>query len=142
MATQIFNENIEGYWRDKNKGGIPDHSGVYFVYEASYNSDNDTVSLRRLIYIGEAVNVRERIGSHEKYNEWLNYVGLGNELCFSTGYVESSNRNRVEAAYIFQHKPPVNIDYKSSFPFEQTTIISSGKTALLNTSFIVNYTLR
>ncbi len=137
MTAQIFNENIEGYWRDINKGGIPDYSGVYFVYEAHYNSNNDTVSLLRLIYIGEAENVRDRIGKHEKYEEWLTYVSYGNELCFSTGYVESVNRTRVEAAYIRQHKPPINTDNKYSFPFDQTTVISSGKTALLNTNFTV-----
>lgn len=35
MATQAFNIDIQGYWRDKDKSDIPKHSGVYFVYVAS-----------------------------------------------------------------------------------------------------------
>ncbi|MCK9220770.1 MAG: GIY-YIG nuclease family protein [Bacteroidales bacterium] len=137
MAAQTFNVDIQGYWRERNKSGIPNHSGVYFVYEATYNAGNETVTLLRLIYIGESENVRDRISNHEKLNDWLRYVRTGNELCYSTGSVQSTNRERVEAAYIFKHKPPVNDEYKNSFPFDQTTIISTGKTALLDTNFTV-----
>lgn len=137
MTAQAFEVSIEGYWRDKNKSGIPNHSGVYFVYEATYNQYDDTVSLHKLIYIGEALNVHDRIINHEKRNNWLKHVRLGNELCFSTGYTEPYFRARIEAAYIFRHKPPENIEYKNEFPFDTTTIKSSGKTALLDTNFIV-----
>jgi len=44
---------------------------------------------------------------------------------------------RVEAAYIFKHKPPVNIDYVKSFPFDQTTIVTSGSNAELYIDFTV-----
>ena len=137
MAAQIFNQTIEGYWRFINKEGISDYSGVYFVYEAHYNSDTDTVTLLRLIYIGEANNIRDRIATHEKNNEWSTYVRPGNEICFSTCYADGIIRSRIEAAYIFQHKPDINTDYKYLFPFDQTTVISSGKTALLNTNFTI-----
>ena len=94
MATQIFNINIEGYWREKNKEGIPNQSGVYFVYEAIYNNVNDTVTLLHLIYIGEAEDVRQRIKTHTKYDQWLLNIKHGNELCYSTGYIEESQRER------------------------------------------------
>ncbi|MCK5677030.1 MAG: hypothetical protein KAH72_00950 [Flavobacteriaceae bacterium] len=137
MATQTFNINIQGCWRDKNKSGIPKHSGVYFVYVASYNQSDDKVTLHRLIYIGESENVNDRIQNHEKYNEWKKYVSAGRELCFSTGEVEGNYRERVEAAYVFKHKPPVNTEYKNSFPFDQTIIVSTGMTSYLNTNFTV-----
>jgi len=140
MAEQSFNVSIQGYWREKNKSGIPTHSGVYFVYEAAYNDRNDKVSLHKLVYIGEAANVRERITDHEKYDDWLKHIRAGNELCYSSGSVESIYRERVEAAYIFKHKPPENTEYKNNFPFDTTTIKSTGKTALLNTNFTVHRT--
>jgi excinuclease UvrABC nuclease subunit len=137
MAAQTFNVAIGGYWRNENKSGIPKHSGVYFVYECSYNVKDDTVTLHKRIYIGESKDVNDRIAKHEKRPDWLKHVRMGNELCFSTAPVESVNRVRVEAAYIFKHKPTVNTDYVDAFPFDQTTVISSGKTILLNTNFTV-----
>jgi hypothetical protein len=46
----------------------------------------------------------------------------------------------MEAAYIFKHKPPENEEYIDSFPFDQTTVNSSGITRKLNTSFTVKRT--
>lgn len=140
MAEMSFKVDFEGYWRERNISSVPSNSGVYCVYECSYNSENDTVSIHRLIYIGEARDARDRIQNHEKWNDWKRYVGSGNELCFSHGYVESENRERVEAAFIFKHKPPANDEYKNEFPFDTTTINAIGKTALLHTNFTVHRT--
>ncbi|WP_258098665.1 GIY-YIG nuclease family protein [Marinoscillum pacificum] len=137
MAVKSFNIEIEGYWREKNKGGITPQSGVYFVYECTYNQNLQNLAIHKLIYIGEAANVRKRIDNHEKKNDWEKHVRPGNELCYSTGPVGSIDRERVEAAYIFEHKPPENIEYKNSFPYDQTSVISSGKTAKINTNFTV-----
>lgn len=140
MAVQSFNVTIRGYWRDQNKSNIPSHSGVYFVYVCTNNQQTNLVTLLRLIYIGESDNVNTRIQNHEKYDEWKRYLSPGQELCFSTGSVNSIYRARVEAAYIFKHKPPLNTEYKDSFPFDQTTVISDGQTVLLNTNFTVHRT--
>lgn len=134
---KIFKQNIEGYWRDINKGGLPSYSGVYFVYTATYNKNNDTVTLNRLIYIGTAGNVNSRIADHEKYANWRRYLKTGEELCFSCTEVDNYNRERVEAAYIYKHQPPVNTDYKASFNYDTTIVISTGNTALLNTDFTI-----
>ena len=140
MVAMTFSIDFEGYWREGNISGIPAKSGVYCVYECTYNEEKDTVSIHRLIYIGEAGDVRDRIKNHEKWEDWKRYVSNGNELCFSFGYVESENRNRVEAALIFKHKPPANEEYKNEFPFDTTTINASGRTALLSTNFTVHRT--
>lgn len=140
MGEETFKVDFDGYWRESNISGIPSKSGVYCVYECSYNKDEKTVSIRRLIYIGESGNVNDRIQEHEKWDDWKSYVTDGNVLCFSFGYVGSENRDRVEAALIFEHKPPENKEYTDSFPFDKTTISLSGKTALLNTNFTVERT--
>jgi len=137
MATKTYNIDIDGYWREPNISGIPSKSGVYFVYECNHNKTAKTVSLKKLIYIGESGNVNDRIENHEKWDEWRRHVESGNVLCFSFSEVSGDDRFRVEAAYIFKHKPPVNTEYVNSFPFDQTTVKSTGKTALLNTNFTV-----
>jgi len=137
MAEKTIDVTFDGYWRDANKGGIPAQSGVYCVYECTYNAAANTVDLRTLIYIGEADNVHDRIANHEKYNDWLSHVRAGNELCFSFGGVDAATRERAEAALIFKHKPPENTEYVDSFPFDKTTMQLTGKTALLVTAFTV-----
>ncbi len=140
MSAKTIEIKFEGYWRDEDKSGVSVHSVVYCVYECKYNKNNDSVSLLKLIYIGEADNVQERIANHEKYQDWRKHVRFGNELCFSFGPVLPTDRERAEAAMIFKHKPLENEEYKYSFPFDQTTISLSGEIKLLKTYFIVERT--
>lgn len=137
MAAQTYAITFDGYWRDVNKGGIPDKSGVYCVYACFYNAEEKTVRLMNLIYIGESENVRARIANHERYEDWNHYLEIGQELCFSFGPVVSSDRIRCEAAMIFEHKPPANTEYVNDFPFDQTQINLAGKIGLLNQNFTV-----
>lgn len=139
-GMHIYNIMFKGYRTKPDIDWIPSWSGVYCVYECTRNISEKTVTLHRLIYIGEAEDVKDRIANHEKWNEWKQYVETENELCFSVAYVESANRDRVEAALIFKHKPPVNDEYKDSFPFDRTTIFMVGETALLDTYFTVERT--
>ena len=140
MAAKTISIEFNGYWRDENKSGLPNKSGIYCVYECTHNVSQKTVTIHKLIYIGESENVKNRVANHEKYNDWLKHVRSGNGLCFSFGGVRSVDRNRSEAAMIFKHKPPENEEYRDSFPFDKTTMSLSGKTALLNTYFTVDRT--
>jgi len=140
MAEQSFNLNFKGYWHEANIVSIPPEGGLYCVYSCTYNKDNDTVAVNKLIYIGEADDVNQRISKHEKWQAWKSHLNSGEEVCFSTAHVDSTSRERIEAALIFKHKPPVNDDYKYSFPFDRTTILVSGVSALLVQIFTVNRT--
>lgn len=140
MAEQEFEIEFEGYWREPNITGIPSKSGVYCVYECTYNTTENTVTIHKLIYIGEAENASERAAQHLKGSDWSNKIRNGKEFCFSFAHVESYYRTRIEAALIFKHKPPLNDEYKYSFPFDRTTISASGKTALLSTYFTIERT--
>jgi hypothetical protein len=142
LAEMSFNIKFDGYWREKDIEGMPSSSGLYCVYECLYNPENDTVSIMRLIYIGEASDVRDRISNHEKKEDWKRYVGAGTELCFSFGGVEPEHRSRVEAAFIFMHRPPENDEYKDTFLYDETTICTSGMNAKLQPSFTVRTTPR
>lgn len=137
MAAQTYSMDFDGYWRDENKGSLPAKSGVYCVYSCVHNRSEKTVSINKLIYIGEAANVNARVASHEKYNDWKRHLKSGEELCFNFGGVGASNRDRCEAALIFKHKPPENTEYVNSFPFDQTTMKLTGKVSLLAENFTV-----
>ncbi len=135
MAAQSFSIEFNGYWRESNKWSVPARSGIYCVYTCVRNVQEGTLSLKKLVYIGEADHVRNRISNHEKQDDWKSYLNKGEELCFSFGSIDSTYRERCEAALIFKHKPPENTEYVNSFPFDQTTLVLAGKTQFLVTSF-------
>lgn len=137
MAEQSYTITFDGYWREKNIGGIPAKSGIYCVYTCVYNESAKNLTIKNLIYIGESENVNERIKNHEKLTEWKRYLKLGETLCFNFGAVPSNIRNRCEAAIIFKHQPPVNTEYKVAFPFDKTNVKLSGKVSKLVASFVV-----
>ncbi len=131
---------FDGYWREKNIGSIPKKSGIYVVYEGVYVPEKATVSLKKIIYIGESTNANERIKGHEKWAAWERNCQSGRILIFSFAPINGGDRVIGEAALIYKHKPPVNEEYKYSFPYENTTMSLSGETALLNTYFTVQNT--
>ena len=94
--------------------------------------------IAKLLYIGEAANVRDRVNNHDQWPRWKKQLTTGQVVCVSAAPVTSeSSRQRAEAALIFKHKPPVNVEYAHSFPFDTTTINASGETAKLTTAFTV-----
>ena len=86
------------------------------------------------------IDVRSRIKAHEKLPEWKTYLQGGEELCFNFAPVNAPDRERVEAALIFHHKPPENEEYKDAFPFDKTNIGTKGKNRKLSSSFSVKRT--
>jgi hypothetical protein len=132
--------NFRGYWREVNKSNVPSESGVYLVYVCIYNEPQDTVTLNKLIYIGEADDARDRIAGHEKWPEWRRQLATGSEICFSFAGLARPDRERAEAALIYYHKPPCNDEYIDSFPFEDTTVESAGRCALLSSPITVRRT--
>jgi excinuclease UvrABC nuclease subunit len=141
MAARTYELDFDGYWRGPNISGIPAKSGIYGVYRCTYDSHTKAVTLKKLIYIGESANMQDRVASHEKLPEWRRKLGQGEELCFNAAHISpATDRERAEAAMIFQHKPDCNSEYKYNFPFNTTTVNTSGKNALMETMFTVRRT--
>ena len=136
--AKVINLSFNGYWREVNKNGVPAKSGIYLVYVCRYNSSQETVTLDKLIYIGESENTRDRIENHEKWNEWRQHVPRGSEICFSFAPVNNPDRERAEAALIYHHKPTCNDEHLHSFPFDDTTVVSTGRCALLSSPITVH----
>lgn len=138
MVAKSYDLNFDGYWRVPNIGGLPDGSGIYDVYACVNNVSAGTVTLNRLLYTGEAQNVRERVAGHEKSDMWRRQLQAGEELCFNAALIgPSADRLRAEAAMIFKHKPPCNTEFVNDFPYDQTTITTRGRNALLAAQFTV-----
>ena len=138
--TKTISLDFIGYWREVNTGGVPAESGVYLVYVCRYNETEGEVTLDKLIYIGETADVNDRIANHERWPEWRQYVPKGSEICFSFAGVTSLDRERAEAALIYYHKPPCNDEYIDVFPFESTTVESTGQCTLLSSPITVHRT--
>lgn len=131
--------NFDGYWPESRIKGIPNNSGVYLVYRCTESEKK--VSIKKLIYIGESNKVQARIVDHEKKAEcWDKKLQSSEVLCFSFVPIDNSDRGRVEAALIFKHKPDCNDKYVDDFPFDQTTVNSTGECKFISPLFTVNRT--
>lgn len=138
MAAKSYSLDFDGYWRAPNISGLPHSSGIYCVYACMHNDSEKTVTIRRLLYIGEAENVRNRIAKHERWDDWAREMRSGEELCFNAAPISpAADRERAEAAMIHHHKPPCNVEYINTFPYDTTTISTSGKNVKLDGYFTV-----
>lgn len=138
MAAKSYALTFDGYWREPNISGLPAKSGIYGVYACTYNEAGRTVSINRLLYIGEAGDVQSRVAGHEKLPAWKRQLKQGEVLCFNAALISpETDRQRAEAAMIFKHKPPCNTEYVDNFPFDTTTVTTGGKNSLMHASFTV-----
>jgi hypothetical protein len=138
MLVGSYALGFEGYWREPAISGIPAASGIYGVYACTFDARAGTVSLWRLLYLGEAANVRDRVQGHEKWPEWRRQLHTGQELCLNAAVIYGDNdRRRAEAGMIRQHQPPCNSAYRDSFPFDTTTVTTTGANALMHAVFTV-----
>ena len=64
--------------------------------------------------------------NHFCWHSWQRYVRYGEELCFSTALVPASERERALAALLYQHRPVCNDDVPDIFPYDTTTVKTTG----------------
>lgn len=114
--------DFDGYWREVNKDSVPSKSGIYCVYSCVYNSNEKTVSITKLLYIGESEDVHRRIAKHDRLDDWKKELSANETLCYSFAPINEDDRERAEAALIFKHKPPMNKEYFNNFPYTDTKI--------------------
>ena len=126
-----FNINFKGYWRDINKKGIPSLSGIYIVYDCTYNSETDTVSLNKIIYIGQAENLNERIMTHDKRSDFVRVCGGENNLCYSIAELSVTDLDMVENALVYAQQPSLNDRLKDKYHYSQAEFHLEGRCALM-----------
>lgn len=137
MPDRSFALEFAGYWREPTIGGLPEESGIYCIYACTHDQKKNTVSIQRLLYIGESGNVQGRVKGHPKKDAWERQLRAGEVLCFNAAKISAASRERAEAALIYYHKPVCNIEYKDNFPFDKTTVTTSGRSAMLSKNFTV-----
>ncbi len=132
--TLVFN----GYWVEAGKACVPAQSGVYCVYSCIYNKEEKTVTIKKLLYIGESENAHERIANHDRLDDWMNSISSRQTLCYSFAPVTAVDRERAEAALIIKMQPPFNTEHKKEFNYNDTSIATSGKNKFLPVAFSVS----
>jgi hypothetical protein len=137
MVAKEFQINIDGYWHEQNKSELPIKSGIYCVYTCTHDGNQGEVEVSRLIYVGSAKNVNEKIAKAENLSQWQSYLSVSEQLCYTFGAVDSSFMERCASAIVFIHRPPANDGQANTFPFEPTMIVLSGLTHFLRTTFLV-----
>jgi len=126
-----YNITFKGYWRDVNKDGLPSYGGVYLVYCCTYNKEQNTVTLNKLIYIGKAINIHDRIANHDRYEDFKRQLDVGQELCYSCSSVSSNDLDLVENALIFMQQPDLNDKLKEGFYYPDSRFSVDGDCVLL-----------
>lgn len=140
MAANSYTLDFNGFRLEQHWGGLPAASGVYCIHACTYDSDENTVSIKRLLYVGESGNMRKRVPEEpaNRRDKWVAQLAKGEVLCASYAKVSSADRERVEAATIYRHKPPCNVEYTNSFPWDKTTVVARGKQGKLAHQFTVD----
>lgn len=134
MFLRQYSLDVEGIVRFDERQHVPETPGIYFVYDFGIYPLNTPI---KLLYIGESGDLRYRLTTHEDTPNWVEAVGEPESLGFSYACVSSAERQRIEAALIHRHKPPMNRKYVNEFPFLPTKILLSGRTDLLHNNFTV-----
>lgn len=138
---ETYTLNFEGYWREQNKSGLPNYSGIYMVYRCTYNPLTDRVTLIEIIYIGKANNIHERhvTNTHERLEDFKSKCLPGEELCYSCAHVSVRDLDIVENALIFAQKPVLNTDEEKHYNHEDAHFIVDGQCACLKyTNFTIS----
>lgn len=136
-SAYSYTLEFTGYVGEDELHTLPEKSGIFCVYEAQQPAQMPYMLMERLLYIGEAGNIRHRLLNCELMSIWQFSIKARHKLAFSYAQVDSFNRLRVNAALVFYHKPPYNTEYLDHFPFYPTIVRSRGDTAFLDTMFSV-----
>lgn len=134
-----YNVNFRGYWLDENRESVPKTSGIYLVYRCNFNAIINKVSLIEIIYIGQAIDLHERIKNHDKRNLFLSVCKNQEKICYSIAEIEPQDLNTIENALIFAQQPELNEQYKDNFNYEESAFNLDGACTLMKHT---NFTIR
>lgn len=122
---------FKGYWREEKRKYIPHIGGIYLVYRCVYDPESDTVSLSDLVYIGQSVDVNQRIAQHFKEGTFDGVAQDNETLCFSVAEVPAGDLDLVENALIFAQQPVLNNVGKENYNHESASFSIEGRCGLL-----------
>ena len=127
---RVYDIIFEGYWLEQDKQDVPAGSGVYMVYRGKYDQIKKTINLYEIIYIGQSVNMRERIVNHDRIQNFEADLNSGETLCYSCAAVNENDLDIVENALIIAQKPRQN-RIKKYLDYSDKRFQVSGNCSLL-----------
>lgn len=133
--------DFDGYWTYGSEGFLPGFAGIYCVYSCTNNRPEKTVAIEKLLYIGQARNIRERLQSHDDFANWVSELGHGKTLCYSYAPLPWKSLDICEAALIFHMKPLFNKIGERGFHHDKTHVTTKGCNRFLESDFVVSRTL-
>jgi len=135
---KIFNLKFSGVYTNQTLNNLPEKSGIYCVFKGEMKPNNTIIPVK-LIYIGQAKNLPERLNASRVDDEgWEDKLGGNEILYYKYAEVEEKDLDIVEAAMIYHHKPEGNIQCVDNFPYDEEVLITiSDGRALLDRVFFV-----
>ncbi len=73
MEEKTFSQDSKGSRLESVLKTLSTDSGIYGVYRCACDRDANTVSLKQLIYIGNAADLNDRHNNHEEFYNWEKY---------------------------------------------------------------------
>lgn len=120
---KTYNITFEGYFISKED--LPKYGGIYAVFVGKYNRLTDRVSIRELIYIGEAGNINDRHQNHEKQSDFDSELQKDEILIYAICN-HAEDRVRIQDAIIYKIQPKLNTAATVSFNHPQTILNITG----------------
>lgn len=127
----IYNLHFEGSLSDTLKQRLPVYSGIYLVYRGKFDAKDKLFYCKEILYIGQAVNIRDRVANHERRNDFYAQLRKDESIFYSYAQVDSSILNKIENALIYTMKPCLNSMGKDSYQYSAIHVVSDGACALL-----------
>jgi len=127
-----YNVTFKGYRLEKDAAGLPEYSGIYLVYRCVYDKNTDRVSLRELIYIGQAENLKKRLNPHSRLDDFKKECQNNESVCYSYASISLGDLDVVENALVFAQQPRLNIDLKNNYNHDAASFVIEGACSLLN----------
>lgn len=126
---RVFDINFMGLLDDSEKEKFTREQGIYCVYVGTVS--NNKVTPKKLIYIGETGDFRERHydKEHEHYQDFLDECGFDEDIFYNyavtTGFT-TEDRVRVQDALIYELQPSINTLSTESFNHPKTVVNIKG----------------
>lgn len=131
-----YDLDFRGYWQEGRQEAMPVLSGIYCVYACTPQADG-TLSIRKLLYVDSARDVRQRILNDDRKCLWRQFLQPGENLCYSCASLADKSHEVCKAALVYRHQPCCNEQANEGFRHGTTHIRTKGDNLHLSTEFTV-----
>ena len=124
-----YDLSFQGFFRDASE--LPKKPGVYCVHSGVYNEIAKTVTLRKLLYIGQSDCVGIHLANSSNLQVWSGKLSCGEELWFSFAQIDADELDRCASALVYDNQPECNSIGKDGFRYMDTIVSVGGAIGLL-----------